>query len=68
VSVTDWSEEPLRLMPVDPTRVGGVGLRVVDTLAVTWGVASFPGGKTVWASIPRPTGVAIDHVAGASGV
>ena len=54
LSVTDWSEGLPRMLPADPERIGGVGLRVVETLAEEWGVAAFPGGKTVWASIGRP--------------
>jgi anti-sigma regulatory factor (Ser/Thr protein kinase) len=57
IAVTDWSEEAPRLLPVDPQRVGGVGLRVVEALAKAWGVAAFPGGKTVWASIGPRAGV-----------
>jgi len=49
VSVTDSGEEQPEMQPLDPDRVGGVGLRIVDRLATDWGVASFPGGKTVWA-------------------
>ena len=58
VTVTDWSDESPRVLPPDPTRVGGVGLRVVEAIATAWGVAPFPGGKTVWASIGRPATVA----------
>ncbi len=53
VSVTDSGPELPALQPVDPGRVGGVGLRIVDRLASEWGVASFPGGKTVWAILAR---------------
>jgi anti-sigma regulatory factor (Ser/Thr protein kinase) len=49
VSVTDSGQELPEIQPIDPDRVGGVGLRIVDRLATDWGVASFPGGKTVWA-------------------
>ena len=41
------------MQPVDPERIGGLGLRIVDQLAIAWGVAPFPGGKTVWATVPR---------------
>jgi anti-sigma regulatory factor (Ser/Thr protein kinase) len=51
VSVTDSGSELPDLLPLDPDRVGGVGLRIVDHLASQWGVAPFPGGKTVWATI-----------------
>jgi serine/threonine-protein kinase RsbW len=53
VSVTDWSGDQPCLAPADPGRVGGVGLRIVDELARSWGIAAFPGGKTVWATIAR---------------
>jgi len=51
VSVTDSGPELPELQPVDPDRIGGVGLRIVDRLSSEWGVASFPGGKTVWAML-----------------
>jgi anti-sigma regulatory factor (Ser/Thr protein kinase) len=49
VSVTDSGPELPAMQPFDPGRIGGVGLRIVDRLASEWGVAPFPGGKTVWA-------------------
>ena len=52
LSVTDSGDELPALQPIDPTRVGGVGLRIVDELTSAWGVAAFPGGKTVWATLP----------------
>jgi anti-sigma regulatory factor (Ser/Thr protein kinase) len=40
------------LMPTDPSRIGGVGLQVVDQLSSAWGVTPQPhGGKVVWASV-----------------
>jgi len=54
LSVTDWADELPRMMASDPERVGGVGLLVVDRVSTAWGVAPFPGGKTVWASIAAP--------------
>jgi anti-sigma regulatory factor (Ser/Thr protein kinase) len=54
VSVTDSGPELPTLVPPDPTRIGGVGLRIVDELAASWGVAPFPGGKTVWVVVERP--------------
>src|SRR5262245_60631601 len=45
------------LLPVDPSRVGGVGLHIVDRSSSQWGISPFPGGKTVWATMPgRVTG------------
>ncbi len=55
VSVTDSGPEQPTLLPPNPTRIGGVGLRIVDELAGSWGVAPFPGGKTVWVVIDPPT-------------
>jgi anti-sigma regulatory factor (Ser/Thr protein kinase) len=52
LSVTDSGAELPALQPVDPMRVGGLGLRIVDQLSAAWGVAPFPGGKTVWANLP----------------
>ena len=54
VSVTDSGEERPTMLPPDPKRIGGIGLRVVDSLSTKWGISPFPGGKTVWASIARP--------------
>jgi anti-sigma regulatory factor (Ser/Thr protein kinase) len=51
LSVTDWGTELPALQPVDPSRVGGLGLRIVDEVSTAWGVAPFPGGKTVWATV-----------------
>jgi len=59
--VSDSSDDRPRLLPVDPTRVGGVGLRVVDELSTAWGVSQFPGGKTVWATF-APTSPAAGPV------
>ena len=54
VSVTDSGAEQPELQAVDPERIGGVGLHVVAQVSDEWGVAQFPGGKTVWASIAVP--------------
>jgi anti-sigma regulatory factor (Ser/Thr protein kinase) len=51
LSVTDSGGELPAMQPIDPTRVGGLGLRIVDQLSAAWGVAPFPGGKTVWATL-----------------
>jgi anti-sigma regulatory factor (Ser/Thr protein kinase) len=51
LSVTDSGPELPEVQPVDPTRIGGLGLRIVDQLSAEWGVAPFPGGKTVWARL-----------------
>lgn len=54
LSVTDSGAELPEMQPVDPLRVGGVGLHIVDRLASQWGISPFPGGKTVWATMPGP--------------
>lgn len=51
VAVTDSSEDLPVILPPDSPQVGGFGLRIVDSLCTSWGVAIFPGGKTVWAAI-----------------
>jgi anti-sigma regulatory factor (Ser/Thr protein kinase) len=51
VSVTDSGDDLPEVLPLDPTRIGGLGLIVVDRVASDWGVAPFPGGKTVWAAL-----------------
>jgi anti-sigma regulatory factor (Ser/Thr protein kinase) len=49
VSVTDSGDDLPEVLPPEPSRIGGLGLVVVDRIASNWGVAPFPGGKTVWA-------------------
>jgi anti-sigma regulatory factor (Ser/Thr protein kinase) len=51
LSVTDSGDELPLMQPADPARIGGLGLRIVDQLSTAWGVAPFPGGKTVWATV-----------------
>ena len=54
LSVTDSGPDPPELLSRDPDRIGGIGLVVVDLLSRDWGVARFPGGKTVWATLALP--------------
>jgi anti-sigma regulatory factor (Ser/Thr protein kinase) len=54
VSVTDSGPELPHVQPIDPDRVGGVGLHIVQEVAAHWGVSPFPGGKTVWATLIAP--------------
>jgi anti-sigma regulatory factor (Ser/Thr protein kinase) len=54
IAVTDSGSELPDVLPVDPSRVGGVGLHIVDRLSSRWGVSPFPGGKTVWATLSIP--------------
>ena len=42
VSVTDSGTEQPQLLPPDPRRIGGVGLRIVDEVAASWGVLAIP--------------------------
>ena len=51
ISVTDSGDELPEVLPLDPSRIGGLGLIVVDRIASEWGVSPFPGGKTVWAAL-----------------
>ena len=51
LSVTDAGDRLPTVLPVDPDRIGGFGLHVVDQLSTAWGVSPFPGGKTVWATL-----------------
>jgi anti-sigma regulatory factor (Ser/Thr protein kinase) len=51
VSVTDSGDGLPEVLPIDPSRIGGLGLIVVGRVASEWGVAPFPGGKTVWAAL-----------------
>jgi len=53
ISVTDSGDELPEQKRIDIGRVGGLGLHVVERVAADWGVAAFPGGKTVWAVIPH---------------
>jgi anti-sigma regulatory factor (Ser/Thr protein kinase) len=52
LAVTDSGQESPHLQEIDPTRIGGLGLLIVDRLCSAWGVSRFPGGKTVWATMP----------------
>ena len=53
LSVTDSGDDLPEQQSIDLGRVGGLGLHVVERVSEDWGVAAFPGGKTVWALIPR---------------
>jgi anti-sigma regulatory factor (Ser/Thr protein kinase) len=58
ITVTDTGSalQP-RVLPADPDRPGGVGLRMVDQLAVAWGVDRDPAGSTrVWCELPLDDG------------
>jgi anti-sigma regulatory factor (Ser/Thr protein kinase) len=51
LAVTDSGGGQPVVQPMDPSRVGGVGLRIVADVASDWGVVRFPGGTTVWATL-----------------
>lgn len=48
VEVDDASAEPPVLRPIDPHRLGGMGMRIVDDLSDRWGCTESGSGKTVW--------------------
>ena len=48
VEVLDQSPEEPQLLPLDPDRPGGNGLRLVQALARQWGVSHFAQAKSVW--------------------
>ncbi len=58
IAVTDTTEvadnDELRSGVVVPGEVGGLGLLIVERLALSWGVLPHPAGKTVWAILCRP--------------
>jgi CheY-like chemotaxis protein/anti-sigma regulatory factor (Ser/Thr protein kinase) len=54
VEVTDHGNVPPALRSPDPDEESGRGLRLVESLARTWGVRQLPGdGKTVWFEVAR---------------
>ena len=55
VSVTDSGDGLPEVLPLDPSRIGGLGLIVVERIASDWGISPFPGGKTVWAALSLPS-------------
>jgi anti-sigma regulatory factor (Ser/Thr protein kinase) len=54
VEVTDAGNATAAVAPVQPTPQGGRGLRIVETLATSWGVRPCARGKTVWFQLSRP--------------
>ncbi|WP_421119436.1 ATP-binding protein [Aquihabitans daechungensis] len=55
VAVTDDDPAVPEMAPIDPTTVGGFGLRLIDLLAEEWGVEVVNGdGKCVWFEITLP--------------
>ncbi|WP_042435846.1 ATP-binding protein, partial [Streptacidiphilus anmyonensis] len=51
VSVADTDPRPPVVRPAEPSRPGGHGLHVIDTLAASWGSTQGPHGKTVVVSL-----------------
>ncbi len=58
VAVTDKAniaeDDEVRSGAGFPSEVGGLGLLIVERLAMAWGVVPHPAGKTVWAILCRP--------------
>ena len=56
VSVADANPAEPRVLPPDPTRVGGNGMRIVDAWSTEWGVRQIEGdGKDTWFRLDRPS-------------
>lgn len=51
IAVTDSGAELPQLRAQRTDQIGGMGLYIVQRVAGAWGVAPFPGGKTVWATL-----------------
>ncbi|MCU1359804.1 MAG: sle [Ilumatobacteraceae bacterium] len=50
--VRDWDPDSVPLvLDLEPTRVGGLGLRLIEAIATDWGVESHPEFKVVWCTI-----------------
>jgi len=55
VGVTDDDPIVPEMAPLDPTAVGGFGLRLIDLLSDEWGIEVVKGdGKCVWFEIALP--------------
>jgi anti-sigma regulatory factor (Ser/Thr protein kinase) len=54
VEVDDANADPPVLRPVDPRRLGGMGIRIVDEVSDAWGTSRTPSGKTVWFELALP--------------
>ena len=49
VAIADEDPEPPVLRSIDPSRLGGLGVQMVDRMSTAWGVeAHGSGGKQVW--------------------
>ncbi|CAN5663038.1 hypothetical protein BH10ACT1_BH10ACT1_17100 [soil metagenome] len=56
VAVQDATPSPPVVLPPDPARVGGNGMRIIQAMAQSWGVDPSPGGKQVWFEVPAAGG------------
>jgi anti-sigma regulatory factor (Ser/Thr protein kinase) len=54
VEVDDANADPPILRSVDPRRLGGMGIRIVDDVSDAWGSRQTASGKTVWFEIALP--------------
>jgi anti-anti-sigma factor len=55
VRITDTGAGRPQVQPIDPTAPDGRGLRIVESLAESWGIEHRDDGKTVWFVIPTGT-------------
>lgn len=53
VEVRDGSTLLPRVLGLDPERVGGNGMRIVDVMSTSWGVDPASAGKSVWFEVTR---------------
>jgi len=52
IEVIDASPVEPVVLPAEPTRVGGNGMRIVAAMSSSWGVDHLPAGKVVWFEVP----------------
>ena len=52
VEVRDDAPEPPQLQPLEPLRVRGRGLQMIEAVSSGWGWTADPPGKIVWADVP----------------
>lgn len=58
IAVHDRSPVPPRMHNFSPLSATGRGLRLLDHLALAWGVESADSGKTVWFEVGQPSDAA----------